>query len=172
MLILQGGLHNCLHRLYSRSTAFLPQSPALLALACQIVRVSSCPLLSATYWFPNLRPSTVLLHFCSWVAFGLCLSLATTLGTCFVRRPQRAVLSSSPDASGGCPPGQVCTVRSCITCLGARCLGSHWGLEVPGHPVLGSLHSPSTWRKVSFGWFPLPGLPWIPPLWLMAFAPR
>ena len=172
MLILQGGLHNCLHRLYSRSTAFLPQSPALLALACQIVRVSSCPLLRATYWFPNLRPSTVLLHFCSWVAFGLCLSLATTLGTCFVRRPQRAVLSSSPDASGGCPPGQVCTVRSCITCLGARCLGSHWGLEVPGHPVLGSLHSPSTWRKVSFGWFPLPGLPWIPPLWLMAFAPR
>ena len=129
MLILQGGLHNCLHRLYSRSTAFLPQSPALLALACQIVRVSSCPLLSATYWFPNLRPSTVLLKFCSLVAFGLCLSPATTLGTCFVRRPQRAVLSSSPDASGGCPPGQVCTVRSCITCLGARCLGSHWGLE-------------------------------------------
>ena len=121
---------------------------------------------------PNLRPSTVLLSFCSLVAFGLCLSPATTLGTCFVRRPQRAVPSSSPDASGGCPPGQVCTVRSCITCLGARCLGSHWGLEVPGHPVLGSLHSPSTWRKVSFGWFPLPGLPWIPPLWLMAFAPR
>ena len=24
----------------------------------------------------------------------------------------------------------------------------------------------------SWGWFPLPGLPWIPPLWLMAFAPR
>ena len=151
VLILQGGQHNCLHRLYSRSTAFLPQSPALLALACQIVRVSSCPLLSATYWFPNLRPSTVLLIFCSLVAFGLCLSPATTLGTCFVRRPQRAVLSSSPDASGGCPPGQVCTVRSCITCLGARCLGSHWGLEVPGNPVLGSLHSPSTWRKVSLG---------------------
>ena len=130
------------------------------------------PLLSATYWFPNLRPSTVLLIFCSLVAFGLCLSPATTLGACFVRWPQRAVLSSSLDASGGCPPGQVCTVHSCITCLGARCLGSHWGLEVPGHPVLGSLHSPSTWRKVSFGWFPLPGLPWIPPHWLMAFAPR
>ena len=85
---------------------------------------------------------------------------------------QRAVLSPSLDASGGCSPGQARTVLSCITCLGARCLGSNWGLEVPGHPVLGSLHSPSTWREVSFGWFPLPGLPWIPPLWLMAFAPR
>ena len=93
--------------------------------------------------------------------------------SCMLRASaQRAVLSSSLDASGGGPPGQVCTVRSCITCLGARCLGSHWGLEVLGHPALGSLHSPSTWRKVSFGWFPLPGLPWIPPLWLMAFAPR
>ena len=54
----------------------------------------------------------------------------------------------------------------------AGCLGSHWGLEVPSHPVLGSLHSPSTWRGVSFGWFPLPGLPWIPPLLLTASAPR
>ena len=149
---------------------FLPQSPALLALDCQIVRVSA--IFSATYLLPNLRPSAVLPTFCSLVAFGLCLSPAMTLPARFVRRPQRAILSSSLDASGACPPGQVCTVRSCITCLGARCLRSHWGLEVPGHPVLGSLHSPSTWRKVSFGWFPLPGLPWIPPLWLMAFAPR
>ena len=151
---------------------FLPQSPALLALDCQIVRVWSCPVFSAPYLLPNLRPSAVLLTFCSLVAFGLRLSPAMTLSACFVCRPQRAVLSSSLDASGACPPGQVCTVRSCITCLGTRCLGSHWGLEVPGHPVLGSLHSPSTRRKVSFGWFPLPGLPWIPPLWLMAFAPR
>ena len=35
--------------------------------------------------------------------------------------------------------------------LGARCLGSIWGVEVPGHPVLGSLHSPSTWRRVTLG---------------------
>ena len=172
VLILQGGLHNCLHRLCSRNTAFLSPSPALLVLDCQIVRVSSCPFFSATYLLPNLRPSTVLLIFCSLVAYGLCLSPGMTLCACLVRRPQRAVLSPSLDASGGCPPGQVCTVLSCITCLGARCLGSNWGLEVPGHPVLGFLHSPSTWRKVSFGWFPLPGLPWIPPLWLMAFAPR
>ena len=69
---------------------------------------------------------------------------------------QSAVQSPSPETSGGCLPGQVCTVCSCVICLGARCLGSNWGLEVQGHPVLGSLHSPSTWRKVSFGWFPLP----------------
>ena len=53
-----------------------------------------------------------------------------------------------------------------------RCLGSISGVEVPGRPVLGSLHSPSTWRRVSSEWYPLPGLPWIPPLWLMAFAPH
>ena len=142
---------------------FFPPSPALLVLDCQIVRVSSCPLFSATYLLPNRRPSTVLPIFCSLVAYGLCVSPAMTLCACFVRRP---------NVPGGCSPGQARTVLSCITCLGARCLGSNWGLEVPGHPVLGSLHSPSIWREVSFGWFPLPGLPWIPPLWLMAFAPR
>ena len=158
----------------SRSTAFLPQSSPLLALDCQIIRVSSSPLLSTAYLLPNQRPSTVPLTFRSSVAYGFCLSPAMTLRACFVCRPGSAVLSPSLDTSGGCPPGQVCTVLSCITCLGAtiRCLGSNWGLEVPCHPVLGSLHSPSTWRKVSFGWFPLPGLPWIPPLWLMASAPR
>ena len=151
----------------------MTQSPALLPLDCQIVRVSSCPIFSATYLLPNLRPSAVLLTFCSLVASGLCLSPAITLRAITLGRwPQRAVLSSSLDVSGVFPPRQVCTVRSCITCLGTKCLGSHWGLEVPGHPVLRSLHSPSTWRKVSFGWFPLPWLPWIPPLWLMAFAPR
>ena len=36
-------------------------------------------------------------------------------------------------------------------CFGARFLGSIWGVEVPGHPVLGSLHSPSTWRGVTLG---------------------
>ena len=172
MLILQGGLHTCLHGLYSCSTAFfapvsssagsgLPDRQGIAMpylqrnlLASQPEAICSSPdfLLIGGFWFvlvPCNNSSCTLEH-----------------------RPQRAVLSSSLDASGACPPRQVCTVRSCITCLGNRCLGSDWGLEVPGHPVLGSLHSPSTWRKVSFGWFPLPGLPWIPPLWLMAFAPR
>ena len=121
-----------MHRLCSRSTAFLPPSPALLVLDCQIVRVSSCPLFIATYLLPNLRPSTVFLIFCSLVAYGLCLSPAMTLCACFVRRPQRAVLSPSLDASGGCPPGQVCTVLSCITVweLGAWGLIGDWRFQV------------------------------------------
>ena len=47
--------------------------------------------------------------------------------------------------SGMCPS---------LQCLGARCLGSVMGVEVPGHPVLGSLHSPSTVEK---------GYPWVVP---------
>lgn len=33
------------------------------------------------------------------------------------------------------------------------------GLEEPGHIAGKSLHCPSTWRKVSIGWFPLPRPP-------------
>ena len=64
-----------------------------------------------------------------------------------------------------------CVQFSLALMFRVRCLGSIWGVEVPGHPVLGSLYSPSTWRRVPFGWFPLSGLPWIPPLWLMALLP-
>ena len=59
------------------------------------------------------------------------------LGFCHVRW--------SSSWSGMCPS---------LQCLGAQCLGSVWGVEVPGHPVLGSLHSPSTVEK---------GYPWVVP---------
>ena len=78
-----------------------PPSPALLVLDCQIVRVSSCPLFSATDLLPNRRPSTVLPIFCSLVAYGLCVSPAMTLCACFVRRPNvlfcRPVLTPQVD---------------------------------------------------------------------------
>ena len=54
----------------------------------------------------------------------------------------------------------------------SKCLGLIWWLEVPGHPIIGYLHSSSTWRKVSFGWFLLPELPWIPPFSLWLFVLR
>ena len=41
------------------------------------------------------------------------------------------------------------------------CLG-FFSLDVSRYqatPVRGSLRSPSTWRRMCFGWFPLPGLP-------------
>ena len=161
-----------MHRLCSWITAFLPQSPPLLALDCHLIRVPCTPLFSTAYLLPSQRPSTIPLTFRSSAASGFCWFPVMPLCTCFVPRLQSAVPSPSLEACCGCPLGQVCTVSSYITCLGARCLRSNWGLEVPGHPVLGSLHSSSTWRKVSFGWFPHPGLPWIASLWLMAFAPR
>ena len=41
--------------------------------------------------------------------------------------------------------------------------GKVWGSEVPCHPVVGSLRLQAP-GDMFLGWFPFPGLPWIPPL--------
>ena len=146
--------------------------PSLLGLDCQIIRLSSGPLSSKAYLIPSQMPSTVPLIFCSSLAYGFCWSPATPICARFLPCLQSTVQSPGLTASGGHSPGQVCAILSSFFLFGARCLGFNWGLEVPGHPVLGSLHSPSTQRRVSFGRFPLPGLPWIPPFWVMASATR
>ena len=170
MLIYPRDLHNCLLRVCSWITTFLPQ------LCWLWIATSSgycAPLYSAPLTcFPARGPPQFFLLFAYRRLLVLFWSPAMPLvhASCLGSKALVHLLVLKPLV--GVHLARRCTVLSCIACLGARCLGSNWGLEVPGHPVLGSLHSPSTWRKVSFGWFPRPGLPWIPPLWLVAFAPR
>ena len=105
---------------------------------------------------PATYPSWFLCHFAQhWLR--LCWSPVSPLNACVL-----LLLQSTFSFLDLQYQVDVCMVRCVLLlfalCLcGARCFVCIWGLEVPGHPVLGSLHSPSTWRKVSFGWFRFQG---------------
>ena len=127
---------------------------------------------------------------------GLSVSLRCSAADLLLRQiPFAARSGLMPTSSlAGHPPQPLlsCAVSCCLvpcevvvvlvryvssSMSGSSVLGVCLGSGGPGHPVLGSLHSPSTVEKgypwgVTLGWFPRPGLPWIPPLRLMVAAPR
>ena len=132
-----------------------PLTP-LLALDCQIIRLLSGPLFSTTYLTPfGQMPLTVALIFRSLLAsdvffffFAGHLLLLFLPASCLGSKVlfSLLVLQCQVDVH------LVRCVQFFLALMSrVRCLGSIWGVEVPGHPVLRSLHSPSTWRRVSFG---------------------